>query len=338
MIEYKTSSAITIAKCFFIVLFILLALVGNIGVLLVIRLYKNLRTIPNCFIASLAVADSLYAIFGSTTLVVTAAAEKWVFGDKYCYFIGVTNTWFCTASIWTLVAISINRYLALTKSFKRQVFTYKKVFSMILGIWISSLILSLAPLFGWNRIIIGTNFCLFDGMAETSYPFVLISLDFVLPALALPIFYFKIFSSVKRHHHKISDTVHRFSSKLFINSSNTVTPAKNSPNIYDQMQFSETRREIRITFMLLVVVIAFYICWIPFLIGSILYVFDAESRNFDLLTFGIVVASMNGAINPFIYAILGTNFRKAFKDIGFKFFRCFCFRRIQPIPPKAEPP
>ena len=330
MIEYKTSSAITIAKCFFIVFFILLSLVGNIGVLLVIRLYKNLRTIPNCFIASLAVADLLYAIFGSTTLVVTAAAGKWVFGDTYCNFIGVTNTWFCTASIWTLVAISINRYLALTKTFKLQVFTYKKVVSMILGIWILSLALSLAPLFGWNRIIIGTNFCLFDGMAETSYPFVLISLDFVLPAIALPIFYFKIFSFIKRHQRKISRITHKFSSKPFLISSNTVTPIEHSPNIFDQMQISETRKEIRITFMLLVVVIAFYICWIPFLTGSILYVFDAESKNFDLLTFGIVVASMNGAVNPFIYAILGRNFRKAFKDISYKFFRCFCFRRIQP--------
>lgn len=332
MIEYKTSSAITIAKCFFIVLFILLSLVGNTGVLLVIRLYKNLRTIPNCFIASLAVADLLYAIFGTTALVVTAAADKWVFGDTYCNFIGVTNTWFCTASIWTLVAISINRYLALTKSLKLQVFTYKKVFSMLLGIWILSLTLSLAPLLGWNRIIIGTNYCLFDGMYETSYPFVLISLDFVVPAVALPIFYFKIFSYIKRHQRKMSHITYRFSSKPFLNSSNTVTTIKHSPNIFDQMQISETRREIRVTFMLLVVVITFYICWIPFLIGSILYVFDTESRNFDLLTFGIVVASMNGAINPFIYAILGNNFRKAFKDISYKFFRCFCFRRIHPSP------
>ena len=92
MIEYKTSSSITTTKCFFIVSFILLSLVGNIGGLLVIRLYKNLRTIPNCFIAGLAVADLLYAIFGTTALIVTAAADRWVFGDTYCNFIAVTNT------------------------------------------------------------------------------------------------------------------------------------------------------------------------------------------------------------------------------------------------------
>ena len=118
----------------------------------------------------------------------------------------------------------------------------------------------------------------------------------------------------------MSHITYRFSSKPFFNSSNSVTPIKHSPNIFDQMQISETRREIRVTFMLLVVVITLYICWIPFLIGSILYVFDAESKNFDLLTLGIVVASMNGAINPFFMPYWEIIFEKLLKILVISFF------------------
>ena len=75
------------------------------------------------------------------------------------------------------------------------------------------------------------------------------------------------------------------------------------------------RLEAKITKMLFVVVAVFFICWTPLVIGTVLYAFNAEPKNFNLLSLGFVVASMNSICNPIIYAFMNQPFRKAFKDL-----------------------
>ena len=79
--------------------------------------------------------------------------------------------------------------------------------------------------------------------------------------------------------------------------------------------------EARVTKMLFVVVAFFFICWTPLVIGTILYAFNAEPKNFNIFSFGIVVSCMNSIVNPIIYAFMNQMFRKAFKDLLIK---CGC--------------
>ena len=66
------------------------------------------------------------------------------------------------------------------------------------------------------------------------------------------------------------------------------------------------------------VVIAFYVCWTPLAIASILYAFDLQPTEFGLVTFAFVITCTNGVINPLIYGVMNKQFRKAYKKI----FRC----------------
>ena len=75
------------------------------------------------------------------------------------------------------------------------------------------------------------------------------------------------------------------------------------------------RLEARITKMLFVVVAVFFVCWTPLVVGTILYAVNAEPKNFNLLSLGFVIASMNSICNPIIYAFMNDSFRKAFKDL-----------------------
>ena len=79
--------------------------------------------------------------------------------------------------------------------------------------------------------------------------------------------------------------------------------------------------EARVTKMLFVVVAFFFICWTPLVIGTIIYAFNAEPKNFNIFSFGIVVSCMNSIVNPIIYAFMNQMFRKAFKDLLIK---CGC--------------
>ena len=75
------------------------------------------------------------------------------------------------------------------------------------------------------------------------------------------------------------------------------------------------RLEAKITKMLFVVVAVFFVCWTPLVIGTILYAVNAEPKNFNLLSLGFIVASMNSICNPIIYAFMNEPFRNAFKDL-----------------------
>ena len=74
-------------------------------------------------------------------------------------------------------------------------------------------------------------------------------------------------------------------------------------------------REVRITKMLFMVVFAFFICWTPFIIASILYALNAVSEGLPLITLGIMIACLNSVINPIIYAAMNKNFRESFKQL-----------------------
>jgi len=75
------------------------------------------------------------------------------------------------------------------------------------------------------------------------------------------------------------------------------------------------RSEAKITKMLFVVVAVFFVCWTPLVIGTVLYAVNAEPKNFNLLSLGFLVASMNSICNPIIYAFMNESFRNAFRDM-----------------------
>ena len=96
--------------------------------------------------------------------------------------------------------------------------------------------------------------------------------------------------------------------------------AKNGGSVIKRIQERGLRlrtlvKEARVTKMLLIVVFAFFICWTPFIVASVLYSFELAPSKFQLLTFGIMCGCLNSVINPIIYAVMNRNFRNAFKSM-----------------------
>lgn len=74
-------------------------------------------------------------------------------------------------------------------------------------------------------------------------------------------------------------------------------------------------KEARVTKMLLIVVMAFFLCWTPFIIASAMYGLGVAPTSFQFLTLGIMLACLNSVINPIIYAVMNRNFRYAFQTM-----------------------
>merc|ERR1740128_206930 len=92
-----------------------LVLLGNCLVVLAVFLDQRLRTVTNLFIVSLAMAD---LSVGLAVLPFSASLEvldMWIFGEIWCSIWLAVDVWMCTASILNLCAISLDRYLAVTR-------------------------------------------------------------------------------------------------------------------------------------------------------------------------------------------------------------------------------
>lgn len=143
----------TVVRWLFLVCFIILTIGGNVMACLAVRLSRRLWRVANCFVVTLAVTDLL---LGLLVLPLSAALElrdgKWPLGGILCNIYISMDVFLCTASILTLLAISVDRYLAITAplNYSRRV-TPLRVILALIAIWALSLTVSFVPIhMGWN--------------------------------------------------------------------------------------------------------------------------------------------------------------------------------------------
>ncbi|KAJ3589152.1 hypothetical protein NHX12_010000 [Muraenolepis orangiensis] len=132
--------------------FIMFAIVGNIMVILSVVCNRHLRIPTNYFIINLAIADLL---LGTTVLPVSATLEvldHWVFGRIFCDIWAAVDVLCCTASIMSLCAISIDRYIGVSYPLQYpMIVTKKRALLAMLGVWVLAIIISIGPLLGWKQ-------------------------------------------------------------------------------------------------------------------------------------------------------------------------------------------
>ena len=128
-----------------------LVLFGNCLVVLAVFLDSKLRTVTNLFIVSLAMAD---LSVGLAVLPFSASLEvldMWIFGEIWCSIWLAVDVWMCTASILNLCAISLDRYLAVTRPVSYpSIMTPFRAKVLLAIVWLLSFLICFPPLVGWN--------------------------------------------------------------------------------------------------------------------------------------------------------------------------------------------
>lgn len=77
--------------------------------------------------------------------------QVWIFGDIWCRIWLAVDVWMCTASILNLCAISLDRYVAVTRPVTYpSIMSTTKAKSLIAGIWVLSFVICFPPLVGWK--------------------------------------------------------------------------------------------------------------------------------------------------------------------------------------------
>ncbi|CAH1999962.1 unnamed protein product [Acanthoscelides obtectus] len=200
---------------------IVIVIFGNTLVILAVITTRRLRTVTNCFVMSLAVADWLVGICVMPPAVAYTLMGTWELGWILCDIWVSLDILLCTASILSLCAISIDRYLAVTQPlrYSRNRRSKRLAFGMILVVWVSSMLISCPPIFGWYEPGKHANkTCRYN--KNTGYVIYSAMGSFFIPMVVMLYVYIKISCVVAQRHDQLaqSDATHsKKSAKLILN-------------------------------------------------------------------------------------------------------------------------
>lgn len=285
-------------------LMFLLSLNGNIMTVFIVLAKPYMRSVTNCLIANMAIADLLMTFSAMPySAAYTYVKSRWfggIMGMITCKILQFSVALSVAASVLTLVVIALDRFFAVVYPFKRAS-VIRKIWVVSTVIWVLSG-LSMSPYLYYYKLLL-----LQDGYYHCSvsweplanhweasriyFSFLFIAL-YLIPLLIIAFFYGIV------------------SFKLWIRR----IPGNPSAANLRHAELSK-RRTIK---MLIIIVIVFSLCWLPAHLMHFFIFFDEKTYEkipslWQQIAFG--VSQGNSSINPYLYIALNRNFRRAYVDV-----------------------
>ena len=281
------------------IFFSLIGITGFIGNLLVcftVLCNVQMRNTTNLLIFNLSLADLLFICFCIPFTAVDYSFGNWPFGNLWCqcvqYLISVT----AYISIYTLVLMSLDRFLAVcypVSRFRNE----KNTLLSIAILWITVLIINL-PLFFAHGLRFYSegeqNFtsCTFiEGnsfLTWSSFHITMFASSYLIPLILISCLYLFMILRLWQ---------------------SNLTQSKESK-----------RGKRRVTRLVIIVVACFATLWLPIqtiLLLKSLHIYQATTHfTVALQIVAHILAYASSCINPLLYAFLSENFRKSFRKVS----------------------
>ncbi|TRY94573.1 hypothetical protein DNTS_024129 [Danionella cerebrum] len=263
-----------------------------INVLTLYVTVKNtkLRTPLNYILLNLAVANLFMVFGGFTTTFYTSLHGYFVLGRAGCNLEGLFATLGGEIALWSLVVLAVERWVVVCKPFAKFRFSQLHATFGVTISWLMACTCALPPLLGWSRYIpeglqcsCGVDYYTLNPETENeSFVIYMFLVHFSIPLLIISFCYGRLLCTVK------------------------VAAA--------QQQESETtqRAQREVTRMVILMVIAFLICWVPY--ASVAwYIFTHQGSHFSpiFMTIPAFFAKSSALYNPLIYILMNKQFRSS---------------------------
>ncbi|XP_035011649.1 galanin receptor type 1b [Hippoglossus stenolepis] len=254
----------------------------------------------NIFILNLSVADLLFLLFCVPLQATVYSLPQWMFGSFLCSFGHFFFTVSMLVSIFTLVAMSVDRYIAVVRSNQSPcVRSRRNALVGVCVIWTLSVACAV-PVAQHQTLTThpsapNSTFCWeqWSGASRRAYKVSILLLGYLLPLLLISCCYTRVLFHL---HNKMKN----------------------------MSQKSEGVKR-KTTQIVLLVIAAFTICWMPHHIIAMWVEFGTFPLNDATFAFRIVSHCLsygNSCINPVLYAFLSENFRKSCRQVFTCHFLC----------------
>ncbi|XP_034436572.1 neuromedin-B receptor [Hippoglossus hippoglossus] len=290
------------------ILIITVGLVGNITLVKIFITNSAMRSVPNIFISSLAAGDLLLLVTCVPVDAFRYLSEEWVFGEAACKLIPVIQLTSVGVSVFTLTALSADRYKAIVNPMDIQ--KSSAVFWTCLkavSIWLLSVLLAV-PEAIFSQVVTmqghrdHTNItfvnCVPYPLSNQLHPKIhsvmIFLVYFLVPLTIISVYYYHIARTLVKSAHDM--------------------PGEVSEHTKRQM---ETRK--RLAKIVLVFVGLFALCWFP---NHVLYMYRSFNYNqMDLSLVHLVITLLarvlsfsSSCVNPFALYLLSESFRRHFNS------------------------
>jgi len=316
----------------FLWLLLSVILIGNLLVICTLLGGSSRKSRMNFFILHLAAADLSVGVFSVLTDIAWKLSVSWEAGLLVCKIIKFCQLVVTYGSTYVLVALSIDRYDAITHPmrFNRS---WKRAKWLVVAAWTFSVAFSIPILFFFNlheTEDYGTQ-CWIDFPAQWHWQLYmsLVALSlFIIPALIIAACYTFIVITIWKK-------------------SKIMQPPLITSAILPRVPLTEARRQrialedaehrrassrglipkakVKTIKMTFVIIFVFVLCWAPYIVFDLLQVFGlipASQTSIAVATFIQSLAPLNSAANPFIYCIFSANIGKYFRSLS---CLSFCF-------------
>lgn len=278
----------------------LTSVIGNAMVINIFTSTKGLRTPSNLLVVNLAFSDFLMMFTMGPPMVINCYNETWVFGPLACEVYGMFGSLFGCVSIWTMTMIAFDRYNVIVNGISAEPMTSKGAMIRIFGVWFSSLVWTLAPLFGWNRYVpegnmsaCGTDY-LTDSFSSRSYILLYSVFVYFAPLFLIIFSYTFILKAVAAHEKNMREQAKKMN----------VASLRSS-------EAQNTSTEMKLAKVALVTISLWFMAWTPYLIINYTGIFKAAPITPLATIWGSLFAKANAVYNPIVYGISHPKYRAA---------------------------
>ncbi|XP_019520879.1 PREDICTED: neuropeptide FF receptor 2 [Hipposideros armiger] len=295
---------------YFLIFF--LCMVGNTVVCFIVMRNKHMHTVTNLFILNLAISDLLVGIFCMPITLLDNIIAGWPFGSTMCKISGLVQGISVAASVFTLVAISVDRFRCVVYPFKPKL-TVKTALVIVVIIWVLAI------------AIMSPSAIMLDVQEEIYYRVKLNSQNKTIPVYwcredwpsmeMRKVYTTVLFASI--YLAPLSFIVIMYG-KIGLVLFRMTVPHTGKQN-QEQWQVVAKKKQ-KVIKMLLIVALLFILSWLPLWTLMMLSDYadlspsELQLINIYIYPFAHWLAFCNSSINPIIYGFFNENFRRGFEE------------------------
>ncbi|XP_039630426.1 opsin-1, short-wave-sensitive 2 isoform X2 [Polypterus senegalus] len=293
---HLASSGVFMSMAAFMFFLVITGLPINLLTVVCTFKYKKLRSHLNYILVNLAVANLLVVSVGSTTAFYSFFRMFFSLGATACKIEGFVATVGGMVSLWSLAVIAFERFLVICKPVGNFTFKSSHAIMGCVFTWIMALIASAPPLFGWSRYIpeglqcsCGPDWYTTNNKYNNeSYVMFLFCFCFGVPLTTIVFCYTKLLLTLR-------------------------SVAKS------QEQSATTQKaEREVTKMVVVMVLGFLVCWLPYASFSLWVVFHrGEKIDLRVASVPSIFSKASTVYNPIIYVFMNKQFRSCMMKLIF---------------------
>ncbi|XP_076833769.1 muscarinic acetylcholine receptor M3 [Brachyhypopomus gauderio] len=211
--EYDPLSGHSLWQVVLIVLFTgllsLVTIIGNVLVMVSFKVNRQLKTVNNYFLLSLAFADLIIGVISMNLYTAYIVMGQWAMGSWACDLWLAIDYVASNASVMNLLVISFDRYFSITRPLTYRAKRTTKRAGVMIGLaWLVSLVLWAPAILFWQYFVgertVPADKCYIQFLSEPIITFCTAMAAFYLPVTIMSVLYWRIYKETEKRSRELA--------------------------------------------------------------------------------------------------------------------------------------